>query len=183
MLVNLKSAFLFGLVALSQAEPIRRFERDTVGSGDLEIRAKGKSVTDFLCPDKKLLTKNDVGNALVKGRDLENQKKKVGGKYPGFFGNEGNGGSIFGASAELREFPIIPNSVYNGGNPDKYRVVFKAGGKKDFVGVMVHGAANSFQRCDPAPAAPPTTTTTTTKAPAAATPPPAAPKHTTTKKF
>lgn len=114
MLVNLKSAFLFGLVALSQAEPIRRFERDTVGSGDLEIRAKGKSVTDFLCPDKKLLTKNDVGNALVKGRDLENQKKKVGGKYPGFFGNEGNGGSIFGASAELREFPIIPNSVYNG---------------------------------------------------------------------
>lgn len=114
MLVNLKSVFLFGLVALSQAEPIRRFERDTAGSSDLDIRAKGKSVTDFLCPDKKLLTKNDVGSALVKGRDLENQKKKVGGKYPGFFGNEGNGGSIFGASAELREFPIIPNSVYNG---------------------------------------------------------------------
>lgn len=72
--------------------------------------------------------------------------------------------------------------ITTGGNPDKYRVVFKAGGKKDFVGVMVHGAANSFQRCDPAPAAPPPAATTT-KPPAAATPPPAAAKHTTTKKF
>ncbi|ORY71360.1 uncharacterized protein BCR38DRAFT_416566 [Pseudomassariella vexata] len=113
MIMNLKSVLLFSLVALSLAEPIPRSERDA-----LETRAKKKGVTDVICPDGKRLAQSDVGSALCAARAAADESVGYPGLtwwYPHYFGNQP---PIFGASVELRSFPIVKGTTFTGKDCD-----------------------------------------------------------------
>ncbi|KAI1841849.1 hypothetical protein JX265_010841 [Neoarthrinium moseri] len=149
MLFDLKTTVLFGLLALAQASPV-----SVPGTAEIETRAKSKKVQDYMC-GTVTLQKNDIGAALVKGRASADRTEGNNGlrnKFPHYFGNQP---AIFGATAELREYPIIEGGTFQGQMwPGTYRVVYKKDGQQDFVGVMVEGNGGTFTICAPAPTAP-----------------------------
>ncbi|KAL4812448.1 Ribonuclease/ribotoxin [Aspergillus spinulosporus] len=138
MLFDMKSVILYGLMALAHASPLP----------ELSKRAK---LGDFQCPDGTTLSEHDIREALHECRRLDDGSI---GKYPAFFGNKGQNGKVFSNipdGTDLREFPIIVDGVYEGGEPGPYRVVADyKNNRGDFRGVMQHTGATiggSYTAC------------------------------------
>jgi hypothetical protein len=98
MLVDFKSVFLFGLVALSSASPI------APGANHLEARGK-KKITAFNCNGEEI-AKEDVGAAYSHAKNLGDRSY---GSYPHEYKN---GEGIFG-SAKVNEYPIKKGGVWS----------------------------------------------------------------------
>ncbi|KAL6232200.1 hypothetical protein BDW75DRAFT_232975 [Aspergillus navahoensis] len=129
MFFELKSTVLYGLMALAHASPLPEHSK----------RAK---LSDFQCPDGTTLSEHDIREALQQCRRLDDGSI---GKYPAYFGNKSNNQKVFGNIPDdtgLREFPIIVDGVYTGGEPGAYRVVTDyKDNRGDFRGVMQHTGA------------------------------------------
>ncbi|KAL4749312.1 hypothetical protein BDW72DRAFT_194941 [Aspergillus terricola var. indicus] len=129
MFFDMRSVVLYGLMALAHASPLP----------DLSKRAK---LSDFQCPDGTTLSEHDIREAFHECRRLDDRSI---GKYPAFFGNKGQDGKVFSNipdGTDLREFPIIVDGVYEGGDPGPYRVVTDyKNNRGDFRGVMQHTGA------------------------------------------
>ncbi|KAL5360642.1 Ribonuclease/ribotoxin [Aspergillus floccosus] len=125
----MKSIVLYGLMALTYASPLPEISK----------RAK---LADFQCPDGTTLSEHDIREALHQCRRLNDGSI---GKYPAYFGNRSNNQQVFANvqdGTDLREFPIIVDGVYNGGEPGAYRVVTDyKDNRGDFRGVMQHTGA------------------------------------------
>lgn len=161
----MKSIILYGLMAVAHASPVPAPE-----VSELSKRAK---LGDFICPDGKRLSENDVRQALHECRRHDDGQV---GKYPAFFGNKNSDQKVFSNipdGTDLREFPIVEGGVYTGGEtsqrprhhlvgkrltysseigpPGKYRVVTDyKDNRGDFRGVMQHtGAAvgGAYEAC------------------------------------
>ncbi|KAL4737897.1 Ribonuclease/ribotoxin [Aspergillus similis] len=138
MFFDMRSVVLYGLMALAHASPLP----------ELSKRAK---LSDFQCPDGTTLSEHDIREALHQCRRLDDGSI---GKYPAFFGNKGQTGKVFSNipdGTDLREFPIIVDGVYGGGEPGPYRVVTDyKDNRGDFRGVMQHTGATvggSYTAC------------------------------------
>lgn len=100
MLFDVKSVFLFGLVALAHANPI-----SVPGTNDLEARGGKKKITAFNCNGEEI-AKADVGAAYSFSKNLADNSY---GTYPHEYKNKEG---IFG-SAKVNEYPIIRGGTYS----------------------------------------------------------------------
>jgi hypothetical protein len=105
MYFNIKSIFLFGLVALSQASPIT-----APGSLDLEVRG-GKKVHGAVCPDGTTLSKDDVGAAFAEAKRSEEKSVGYNGLVNWYPHTYNNREGFFGAK-DLYEYPIIQGATF-----------------------------------------------------------------------
>ncbi|KAJ9375068.1 hypothetical protein DTO282E5_52 [Paecilomyces variotii] len=149
MFFDMKSVFLYGLVAVAYASPI-----PASSTAENALTKRAAKLSDYLCPDGSTIAKDDIKTALQECRAHDD--RTVARSYPKPFGNKSGGGKVFSNipdGTDLREFPIISGAAYTGGPPGAYRVVTDyKNNRGDFRGVMQHTGATisgAYEACTP----------------------------------
>lgn len=113
MFFDFKSIALYGLMAVSYASPV------PFSSSAENALTKRIPYNAYTCPDGTTFTRDEVYNAVYKCQS--NNDKKVSG-YPKKFGNQKseNGQTVkvltnVPDGTDLREFPLMKNKCYSGG--------------------------------------------------------------------
>jgi hypothetical protein len=163
MYVNMKSLLLLGFVTFTVAAP-------TPGGG-LEARMAKKKIPDSVTCKGTVLEKSDIGSALSQAKTKACLDKTTG-KYPHKFTNQSGRNTVFGATSDLCEYPILKGGTYTSkfshrelgrvnddldstdslefttaGEPGIYRVIYKKS-DQSYVGVTVKkDAGGTVEAC------------------------------------